>query len=178
MIYSSSSSRACIITSLARAPLLHLGHLLHLTLCCATSRAHSSLPLVCLPWCALHFSSNLWLLAAHTGLVRLRFKSFGTLRLLDILFKLFVFLLTHLIDLVFRVLCESLQHLLRKLSGLLRLSRENPFDVFQPQFVERVISALAGTLRLINPRQLVLPCPNVESLRGVNLHIAGSGQIK
>ena len=124
----------------------------------------------------MHFN-NLWLLAC-TGLVRLRFKSFGTLRLLDILLKLLVFLLTHLIDLVFGVLSETRQHLLRKLGGLLGLSREDPFDIFQPQFVKRVVSALSGSLWLINPRQLVLPCSNVESLRGVHFHIARSGQIK
>ena len=124
----------------------------------------------------MHFTSDGGFLTCR--LVSFRLKPLRTLRLLNVLLKLFIFLLAHLINFIFRVLREASEDLLGLLGGLLRLALEDSLDDFAPQVLQRVVPPLTGALRLIDPRQLVLPCTNVQRLRRVNLHVARHGQVK
>ena len=101
------------------------------------------------------------------------FKSFCAQCLLDVLFKLFIFLSTHLIDFLFSKLTESSEQFLGSLCLHLCLFRECSFNDLLPKAFHTRTASLPSALWLINPSQTVLASPNVQGIGRICLDVRG-----
>lgn len=97
-------------------------------------------------------------------------ESLRSLSLLDVLFKLFILLSSHIVHFFLGKVIEILNHLLNLLSRLLWDSFKCALDLCLPQTFQ-TFSALAGAIWLADLRILVLSGTNVHRIGGSKVRV-------